>query len=80
MNVNTLFINGVSIEWDKIDANSYLRTINAIKNVDHIEFSNPVTFFVGENGSGKSTLLEAIAVAHGFQSRGRNQELQFFNT
>ena len=26
-----------------------------------IEFSSPVTFFVGENGSGKSTLLEALA-------------------
>jgi predicted ATPase len=26
-----------------------------------IEFSTPVTFFVGENGSGKSTLLEALA-------------------
>jgi predicted ATPase len=28
---------------------------------DQIEFSRPVTFFIGENGSGKSTLLEAIA-------------------
>jgi predicted ATPase len=26
-----------------------------------LEFSAPVTFFVGENGTGKSTLLEAIA-------------------
>jgi predicted ATPase len=26
-----------------------------------LEFTSPVTFFVGENGSGKSTLLEAIA-------------------
>jgi predicted ATPase len=26
-----------------------------------IEFTSPVTFFVGENGTGKSTLLEAIA-------------------
>lgn len=28
----------------------------------HIQFTSPVTFFVGENGSGKSTLLEAMAV------------------
>jgi predicted ATPase len=28
-----------------------------------LEFTAPVTFFVGENGSGKSTLLEALAVA-----------------
>jgi len=34
-----------------------------------IDFTLPITFFVGENGSGKSTLLEAIAVQSGF-SRG----------
>lgn len=28
-----------------------------------MEFTSPVSFFVGENGSGKSTLLEAIACA-----------------
>jgi predicted ATPase len=26
-----------------------------------LEFTTPVTFFVGENGSGKSTVLEGIA-------------------
>jgi predicted ATPase len=30
-----------------------------------LEFSAPVTFFVGENGSGKSTLLETLACAAG---------------
>lgn len=30
-----------------------------------LDFTNPVTLFVGENGSGKSTLLEAIATAAG---------------
>jgi predicted ATPase len=27
----------------------------------HLEFTTPLSFFVGENGSGKSTLIEAIA-------------------
>lgn len=36
----------------------------------HLEFTTPVTFFVGENGSGKSTLLEAIAVNCGFHPAG----------
>jgi len=27
----------------------------------HLEFTTPLTFFIGENGSGKSTLIEAIA-------------------
>jgi predicted ATPase len=31
-----------------------------IRSLD-IEFTSPVTFFVGENGTGKSTVIEAIA-------------------
>lgn len=35
--------------------------IPAIKHAKNLDFSNRVTFLVGENGTGKSTLLEAIA-------------------
>ena len=38
-------------------------TLALVRNWQRLEFSAPVTFFVGENGSGKSTLLEALAVA-----------------
>jgi predicted ATPase len=31
------------------------------QDTDCIEFTTPVTFFLGENGTGKSTLLEALA-------------------
>ncbi|MFN8371860.1 MAG: AAA family ATPase [Anaerolineae bacterium] len=41
----------------------YPFSIPAVQGLTTLEFSAPVTFFVGENGSGKSTLLEAIAVA-----------------
>ncbi|MBI1800389.1 MAG: AAA family ATPase [Chloroflexi bacterium] len=37
--------------------------VPVIRALETLEFSAPVTFFVGENGSGKSTLLEAIASA-----------------
>ena len=36
-----------------------------IQSLQALEFTSPVTFFVGENGSGKSTLLEALACAAG---------------
>jgi predicted ATPase len=35
-----------------------------------LEFTEPVTFLVGENGSGKSTVVEAIAEAYGISPRG----------
>ena len=47
------------------------------KDLDHLEFSCPVTFFVGENGSGKSTLLEGIAVAYGFNPEGGTKNFSF---
>lgn len=34
-----------------------------LEKLGRLEFSQPVTLFVGENGSGKSTLLEALAYA-----------------
>lgn len=36
----------------------------------NIEFTSPVTFFVGENGSGKSTVMEAVAAACGLPPAG----------
>lgn len=43
--------------------NSFPYSVPTIRSLTTLEFSSPVTFFVGENGSGKSTLLEAIAAA-----------------
>ena len=70
-------INGVIIDWNKIDRESYLRDIPALSGIDRISFTHPVTFFVGENGSGKSTLLEAIAIAYGFNPEGGTRNYSF---
>ena len=75
--LNLQFINGVMIDWNKIDQDSYLRDITAISTVELIDLTHPVTFFVGENGSGKSTLLEAIAVAYGFNPEGGTRNYNF---
>ena len=75
--MNEQLIQGIRIDWKKIDRYSYLRQISAIKNVRSITFSHPVTFFVGENGSGKSTMLEAIAVAAGFNPEGGTKNYSF---
>lgn len=44
---------------------AYPFTIKIIQTLDQLEFTNPVTIFVGENGSGKSSFLEGIATAAG---------------
>lgn len=46
-----------------ISNNGYPFTLPVVQAWEPLEFSSPVTFFVGENGSGKSTILEAIALA-----------------
>ena len=65
------------IDWDKVDTDSYLRQIEAIRNLQNLALTSPVTFFAGENGSGKSTLLEAIAVAAGFIPEGGTKNYAF---
>ena len=75
--MNNQFIQGVSFDWEKIDNDSYLKKIEAFQGIEKLEFTNSITFFVGENGSGKSTLLEAIAVAHGFNPEGGTKNYGF---
>lgn len=73
----TNFVQELSIDWNKIDSESYLRKIPAISNLITMKFERSVTFLVGENGSGKSTLLEAMAVAAGFNPEGGTKNYLF---
>ena len=75
--MNQLFIQGVQIQWEKIEEYSYLRRIPALQFEENLKFSYPITFFVGENGTGKSTLLEGIAVAYGFNPEGGSKNYNF---
>ena len=72
-----LFIRAACMDWDRVEEDSYLRTIPAIAGVDRVDFEKPVTCFVGENGSGKSTLLEAMAINCGFNPEGGTRNYSF---
>lgn len=59
---------------------SYLAHLPVIQNLQQmggLDFTNPVTFLVGENGVGKSTLVEALAVAVGFNPEGGTVNFNF---
>lgn len=71
------FIRGIFIDWTLIGNCSYLRDIEALKDLKTLDFNSNVTFFVGENGSGKSTLLEAMAIASGFNPEGGTKNYSF---
>ncbi|MBI1855986.1 MAG: AAA family ATPase [Chloroflexi bacterium] len=59
-----IHLKSVSVrEFNERDAAAFPFYLDVVKSLREIEFSSPVTFFVGENGSGKSTLMETLACA-----------------
>lgn len=75
--MNNLFIREITIDWQKIPADSYYQSIPSLKGLERLVFDQPITFFTGENGSGKSTLLEGIAQAYGFNAEGGTLNYRF---
>ena len=75
--MNNQLIREIRIDWDRIEADSYIRHIPALQNLKEMSFASSITFFVGENGTGKSTLLEAITVAAGFNPEGGTRNYNF---
>jgi predicted ATPase len=50
----------VHLKEQALHSEGYPFTLPIVRGLD-IEFTSPVTFFVGENGTGKSTIIEALA-------------------
>ncbi len=50
-------------EFNERDLAHFPFSLEVIRSLRGLDFSSPVTFFVGENGSGKSTVLESLACA-----------------
>ncbi len=70
----TQFITEISLPEG---GSGYPFDIPALKRLERLRLTKPVTFFIGENGSGKSTLLEAVAVAAGFNPEGGSRNMSF---
>jgi predicted ATPase len=57
-----IFLQRAAVSENTTGREKYPFTVPALRALESIEFTPPVTFFLGENGSGKSTLLEALAL------------------
>ena len=44
--MNNQFIQGVLFDWNKINNDSYLKQIEALKGIERLDFNNSITFFV----------------------------------
>lgn len=80
--IQTPFLKKISVLPDRINDGDFpFNTLGFLKPEFALEFTTPITFFVGENGSGKSTVLEAIAALCGFhESGGSNDHLNYNST
>lgn len=74
---DNLYIKEVLLKKEIHKEEIYIKDLPVVKNLNSIDLSSNVTFFVGENGCGKSTLLEAIAVNMGFNAEGGTRNFCF---
>jgi predicted ATPase len=73
-----LFLKAIKLKRSRVPSLlEYPFSIPAIRELEELRFTSPVTCFIGENGTGKSTLLEAIAVAMGFNPEGGSRNYRF---
>lgn len=78
MKKNQLIIKKIFLKRDMIPSfDEYPFNMDLVKNFKELNFTSPVTFFVGENGVGKSTFIEAIAVSLGLPSEGGTENFRY---
>lgn len=63
-----MYIKQVLIDWNRIGEDSFLRGIEALRDVEKIDFNKPVTFFVGEKG--RRTVFYCYSFAYSAWSSG----------
>jgi len=75
------WLRSVILRRDKVESfDDYPFNLPAVRGLESIELTRPVTYFIGENGSGKSTLIEAIAIKWGFNAEGGSTAFRFATT
>ena len=68
--MNDLFIQGLTIDWNRVRPYNYVRQSPAISGIDTFTFHKPITFFVGENGSGPVSYTHLVSESPGRSRHG----------
>ena len=50
--MNMRYLQEIRFRWDRLDADSYVRSIPSFQNLGSLVFDRNVTLFSGENGTG----------------------------
>lgn len=78
MNELSFYLRSIYLLRDDVPSfSSYPFNLDAVRQLERLDFHPKVTYIVGENGAGKSTLMEAIAVALGFNAEGGTINFSF---
>ncbi|MBR4239831.1 MAG: AAA family ATPase [Prevotella sp.] len=77
INGQNIFLRAIRNEHVPSRDDAYPFNLPIVRHLKTLEFSNSVTYIVGENGSGKSTLLEAIATLLGLNAEGGSKNFNF---
>ena len=75
--VGSPFLTHVGLRMDRVQPEVHPFALPILADGLSLEFTTPITFFVGENGSGKSSVLEALAWSTGFGMHGGSRDHQF---
>lgn len=75
--VGSPFLTRVALRADRVQPEVHPFSLPILADGLALDFTTPVTFFVGENGSGKSSVLEALAWSTGFGLQGGSRDHQF---
>lgn len=71
------YLRWLRFDKEQFPSTAYPYGLQAIQQLERLDFHPQVTYLVGENGVGKSTLMEAIAVASGFNPEGGTKNFTF---
>ncbi len=78
--MNDLLIQDLTIDWSKIEADSYLQKISPVRNLHRLEFNCPITFLPAKTAAENPPCLKLLRSAAVLTRRGERKTTPFPHT